>query len=93
VHLDASLKLPSGLPIPRLLLLAECRRSPSVRDMLSDIDTVIVAKANAEIEGIPLRTVVMSDVYLEKKGTGKAQHFPCLIGEEGKALLTFFAAP
>jgi hypothetical protein len=35
--------------------------------MLSDIDTVIVAKANAEIEGIPLRTVVMSDVYLERE--------------------------
>jgi hypothetical protein len=72
-------------------ILALKEKSPSVRDMILDMDTAIVAKANTEIEGIPVRTVVMGDVYLEKKGTGKAQHFLCLIGDKGKVLLTFFA--
>lgn len=61
--------------------------------MVLDMDTIVVSKADTEIEGIPIRTVVMGDVYLEKKGAGKAQHFLCLIGEKGKVLLTFFAAP
>ena len=72
-------------------ILALKEKSPSVRDMILDMDTAIVAKADTEIEGIAVRTVVMGDVYLEKKGTGKAQHFLCLIGDKGKVLLTFFA--
>jgi hypothetical protein len=74
-------------------ILALKEKSPAVHDMVLDMDTILVAKANTEIEGIPVRTVVIGDVYLEKKGTGKAQRFLCLIGEKGKVLLTFFAAP
>ena len=74
-------------------VLALKEKSPTVRDMILDMDTVVVSKANTEIEGIPIRTVVVGDVYLEKKGTGKAQRFLCLIGDKGKVLLTFFAAP
>ncbi len=74
-------------------LLALQEKSPTVRDMVMDLDTMVISKANTEIEGIPIRTVVMGDVYLEKKGTGKAQRFLCLIGEKGKVLLTFFVAP
>jgi hypothetical protein len=72
-------------------ILALKEKSPAVRDMILDMDTVIIAKADTEIEGIAVRTVVMGEVYLEKKGTGKAQHFLCLIGDKGKVLLTFFA--
>ena len=74
-------------------ILALKEKSPTVRDMVLDMDTIVVSKADTEIEGLPIRTVVMGDVYLEKKGAGKAQHFLCLIGEKGKVLLTFFAAP
>jgi hypothetical protein len=74
-------------------ILALKEKSPAVRDLVLDLDTMVVAKANTEIEGIPIRTVIMGDVYLEKKVTGKAQHFLCLIGEKGKVLLTFFAGP
>jgi hypothetical protein len=74
-------------------ILALNEKSPTVRDMVLDMDTIVVSKANTEIEGIPIKTVVMGDVYLEKKGTGKAQHFLCLIGDKGKVLLTFFAVP
>jgi hypothetical protein len=74
-------------------LLALKEKSPSVRDLVLDMDTLIVSKANTDIEGTPVRTVIMGDAYLEKKGTGKAQHFLCLIGDKGKVLLTFFAVP
>jgi hypothetical protein len=74
-------------------LLALKEKSPSVVDLVLDMDTLIVSKANTDIEGTPVRTVVMGDAYLEKKGTGKAQHFLCLIGDKGKVLLTFFAVP
>jgi hypothetical protein len=74
-------------------LLALKERSPTVQDIILDMDTITVSKANAQIEGTAIRTVVMGEVYLEKKGTGKAQQFLCLIGEKGKVLLTFFVAP
>jgi hypothetical protein len=74
-------------------ILALKEKSPAVRDLILDMDTMVVSKAATEIEGIPIRTVIMGDVYLEKKVTGKAQHFLCLIGEKGKVLLTFFVAP
>lgn len=74
-------------------LLALKEKSPAVVDLVLDMDTLIVSKANTDIEGTPVRTVVMGVAYLEKKGTGKAQHFLCLIGDKGKVLLTFFAVP
>jgi hypothetical protein len=74
-------------------ILALKEKSPAIRDLVLDMDTILVSKANTEIEGIPIRTVVMGEVYLEKKGTGKAQRFLCLIGDKGKVLLTFFAVP
>ena len=74
-------------------ILALKEKSPAVRDIIMDMDTIVVSKANTEIEGIPVRAILMGDAYLEKKETGKAQHFLCLIGEKGKVLLTFFASP
>ena len=74
-------------------ILALKEKSPTLRDIILDMDTMSVSKASTEIEGIPVRGVIMGDAYLEKKETGKAQHFLCLIGEKGKVLLTFFAAP
>ena len=74
-------------------ILALKQNSPNVRELVLDMETMIVSKANTEIEGIPIRTIVMGDAYLEKKGTSKAQRFLCIIGEEGKVLLTFFALP
>src|SRR3954465_10993264 len=51
-----------------------------------------VSKANTKIEDTPVRTIIMGEVYLERKETGKSQQFLCLIGEKGKVLLTFFTA-
>ena len=51
-----------------------------------------VSKANTKIEDTPVRTIIMGEVYLERKETGKSQQLLCLIGEKGKVLLTFFTA-
>lgn len=71
-------------------LIALQEHSPSVKDLILDVDGLTVASANTNIEGTPIRTIIMGEAYLERKETGKPQRFLCLIGEKGKVLLTFF---
>jgi hypothetical protein len=73
-------------------LIALKEISPSVKDVIFDVETLLVSKANTHVEDVPIRTVMMGEAYLEKKGVGKPQRFVCLIGEKGKVLLTFFMA-
>src|SRR5215207_5630701 len=82
---------PSGASIPSGLVALK-ERSPSVKDIILDMETLTVSKANTKIEDTPVRTIIMGEVYLERKETGKSQQFLCLIGEKGKVLLTFFTA-
>ena len=71
-------------------LLALQERSPSIRQLIFDMETLAVSKANTSVEDVPIRMVIMGEAYLERKETGKSQRFVCLIGEKGKVLLTFF---
>ena len=73
-------------------LIALKEHSPSTKDVIFDMETLLVSKANTSVEDVPIRTVMMGEAYLEKKGIGKPQRFVCLIGEKGKVLLTFFMA-
>ena len=73
-------------------LIALKERSPSLKDLIFDMETLAVSKANTTVEDTPVRTVIMGEAYLERKETGKSQRFVCLIGEKGKVLLTFFTA-
>jgi hypothetical protein len=73
-------------------LMALKERSPSLKDVIFDMESLAVSKANTTVEDIPVRTVIMGDAYLERKETGKSRRFVCLIGEKGKVLLTFFTA-
>jgi hypothetical protein len=73
-------------------LIALKERSPSVTDLIFDMETLLVSKANTQVEDVPIRTVMIGEAYLERKGVGKPQRFVCLIGEKGKVLLTFFMA-
>lgn len=73
-------------------LIALKERSPSVKDLILDRETLLISKADTHVEDVPIRTVMMGEAYLEKKGIGKPQHFVCLIGEKGKVLPTFFMA-
>ena len=56
------------------------------------MELLAVSKANTLIEDIPVRRVIMGEAYLERKQTAGSQRFVCLIGEEGKVLLTFSTA-
>jgi len=67
-------------------------RSPSVKGLSLDMESLAVSKANTTVEDVPVRMVVMGEAYLERKETGGSQRFVCLIGEKGKVLLTFFTA-
>ena len=71
-------------------LLALKERSPAVKDIILDMDTLTISKANTKIEDTPVHTIIIGDVYIERKDTGKSQQFLCIIGEKGKVLLTFF---
>ena len=71
-------------------LLALRERNPAIKDVSLDLDGMTVAKANTNIEGTPLRTVVIGEAYLEKGKTETRRTFLCLIGEKGKVILTFF---
>ena len=73
-------------------LIALQQQSASVKDLIFDMETLLVSKANTSVENVPVRTVMMGEAYLEKKDMGKPQRFVCLIGEKGKVLLTFFMA-
>ena len=67
-------------------------RSPSLRDLIFDMESLAVSKASTAVEDVPVRTVIMGEACPERKETGKSQRFVCLIGEKGKVLLTFFTA-
>ena len=73
-------------------LMALKERSASLKDLIFDMESLAVSKANTTVEDIPVRTVMMGEAYLERKETGKSHRFVCLIGEKGKVLLTFFTA-
>ena len=73
-------------------LIALKESSPSIKNLVFDIESLAVSKANTSVENVPIRTVIMGEAYLERKETGKARRFVCLIGEKGKVLLTFFTS-
>ena len=100
---DASLLLtpPSHAQSPNDPAIEACRmtglmalkeRSPSLKDLIFDMESLAVSKANTMVEDIPVRLVIIGEAYLERKETGRSNRFVCLIGEKGKVLLTFFTA-
>ena len=73
-------------------LMALKERSPSLKDLIFDMESLAVSKAYTTVEDIPVRLVIIGEAYLERKETGRSNRFVCLIGEKGKVLLTFFTA-
>ena len=71
-------------------LIALKQKYPQVKDVLVDLDSARIIKADAKIEDTPIRTVVIGDAYIERTKTTKPQTLVCVIGEKGKVLLTLF---
>jgi hypothetical protein len=73
-------------------LLALKQRAPQVKDVLIDLDSAKVINADTAIEGVPVRTVVIGDAYIEQGNKDKPRTLVCLIGDKGKVLMTLFSA-
>jgi len=71
-------------------LLALKEKYPQVKDVLVDLDSAKIIKADTKIEDVPVRTVVIGDAYIERTKTSKPQTLVCIIGDKGKVLLTLF---
>ena len=72
-------------------LLALQQKYPQVKDVLIDLDSAKIIRAETTIEDVPIRTVVIGDAYVERTKTTKPQTLVCIIGEKGKVLLTLFS--
>jgi hypothetical protein len=72
-------------------LLALKQKFPQVKDVLIDLDSAKVIKADTTIENVPIKTVVIGDAYVERTKTTKPQTLLCVIGDKGKVLLTLFS--
>ena len=72
-------------------LLALKQKYPQVKDVLIDLDSAKIIKAETTIESVPIRTVVIGDAYVERTKTTKPQTLVCVIGDKGKVLLTLFS--
>jgi hypothetical protein len=72
-------------------LLALKQKFPQVKDVLIDLDSAKVIKADTTIENVPIKTVVIGDAYVERTKTTKPQTLVCVIGDKGKVLLTLFS--
>jgi hypothetical protein len=72
-------------------LLALKQKYPQVKDVLIDLDSAKIIKAETTIEDVPIKTVVIGDAYVERTKTTKPQTLVCVIGDKGKVLLTLFS--
>jgi hypothetical protein len=72
-------------------LLALKQKYPQVKDVLIDLDSAKIIRAETMIESVPIRTVVIGDAYVERTKTTKPQTLVCVIGDKGKVLLTLFS--
>jgi hypothetical protein len=72
-------------------LLALKQKYPQVKDVLIDLDSAKIIKADTTIENVPIRAVVIGDAYVERAKTTKPQTLVCVIGDKGKVLLTLFS--
>src|ERR1700744_6016386 len=72
-------------------LLALKQKFPQVKDVLIDLDSAKIIKADTTIENVPIKTVVIGDAYVERTKTTKPQTLVCVIRDKGKVLLTLFS--
>ena len=74
-------------------LLALQEKSKDISDLVIDMESVAVSKADTNVEDVAIKTVVLGEAYIARNGkTGTPDRFVCLLGEKGKVLLTFFTA-
>ncbi len=84
---------PAVTPCKSTGLLALQEKSNDITDLVIDMESVAVSKADTKVEDVPVKTVILGEAYIARSGkTGAPDRFVCLVGEKGKVLLTFFTA-
>lgn len=74
-------------------LLALQERSSDITDLVLDMETLAISKADTSVEDVAVKAVVLGDAYIVRnKKSGAPDRFVCLLGKKGKILLTFFTA-
>jgi len=74
-------------------LVALQEADKNISDLVIDMESVALSKADTTVENVPVKTVVLGEAYIARGGkTGAPDRFVCLLGEKGKVLLTFFTA-
>jgi len=74
-------------------MLALQEKSKDINDLVIDMESVAVSKADTKVQDVPVKTVILGEAYIARNGkTGAADRLVCLLGEKGKVLLTFFTA-
>ncbi|MBN8917410.1 MAG: hypothetical protein J0I31_17555 [Rhizobiales bacterium] len=64
--------------------------SPSVDDILIDMDGLTIAKADTTVGQEKITAVLMGEAYIKRDRSDKAHRFLCLVGENDKVVMTFF---
>ena len=73
-------------------LIALKERSPAIKDVTLDLDSVRVVKMkSSKIANVEIKAIVLGEVNIEKKKSSKPQDLICILGEKGKVLLTIFS--
>jgi hypothetical protein len=70
---------------------AAARVKSPAKDVLIDLDSARIIKADTAIENVPIRAVVIGEAYVERTRSTKPQTLVCVIGDKGKVLLTLFS--
>jgi hypothetical protein len=70
-------------------LIALKERSPTIKDVELDLDSVI--KMNSKIGDVNIKAMVLGEASIEKKTSSKAKNLICILGEKGKVLLAIFS--
>jgi hypothetical protein len=72
-------------------LIALKERSPTIKDVELDLDSVRVIKMNSKIGDVDIKAMVLGEASIEKKTSSKAKNLICILGEKGKVLLAVFS--
>jgi hypothetical protein len=48
-------------------LLALQERSPEITDLVMDMESLAISKADTKVEDVPVKTVILGEVYIARK--------------------------
>ena len=73
-------------------LAALQKSSPSLDEIVLDMDSLAISKADTKVGSTPIRMVIMGEAYLQRDKTDKPNRFLCLLSDADEVVLTFFTA-